>query len=108
MGSSYYQVQGKVDKSFKYCKNINFNIVDPFQPVQSRPTTAQVPEVPRNPDDYAFTDPHLAKDYRKLYEQFQKMQAGDFGLGLTEMTASSDPDLAEEDDKSRDNAARTT
>ncbi len=38
----------------------------------SRPPTAK----PRDPDTYVFADEQLAKDYRKLYEQFQAALAG--------------------------------
>ena len=80
----------------------------PSQPIQSRPATAQVP---RNPEDYEFTDPQLANDYRKLYEQFTKVQGRDFGLGVSDRTTRSNtscgPKVGEvqEDEKCSDNMA---
>ena len=68
--------------------------------------------MPRDPDDYEFTDPQLAKDYRKLFEQFRKVQGGDFGLGVSDMAARSDGSCgmkniengdAQEKEKYRDN-----
>ncbi len=36
----------------------------------ARPPTAK----PRDPDSYTFTDEELAKDYRKLWSEYQELQ----------------------------------
>jgi hypothetical protein len=45
------------------------NVVFQEHPV-SRPLTSK----PRDPDTYTFADENLAKDYKRLYAQFQAMQ----------------------------------
>ena len=36
-----------------------------------RPPTAK----PKDPDQYEFDDPELERDYRKMYEQLQELEA---------------------------------
>ena len=39
--------------------------------ILQRPPTAK----PRDPESYEFTDEQLEKDYRKMYEKYQEMEA---------------------------------
>ena len=41
------------------------------QTVLERPVTSK----PRDPESYDFKDEQLAKDYRKMYEKYQQMEA---------------------------------
>ena len=42
-----------------------------FQQIPKRPETPKV----KQPDDYDFDDPELERDYRKMYDTLQEMEA---------------------------------
>ena len=44
-----------------FCSKLSWNVL----------STAK----PRDPDEYEFKDDQLAKDYRKMYEKYQQMEA---------------------------------
>ena len=52
-------------------QNLNHDQAAPLQEKSgSRPNTSK----PRDPDSYQFVNDEIAKDYRKLWDQYQELQ----------------------------------
>ena len=59
------------------------------QVIEQRPPTAK----PKAPDEFDFKDEQVAKDYKKMYDKYQEMEAM-----LAEKMEEKDEDAEEDDD----------
>ena len=67
----------------------------------SRPGTAK----PRDPDSYEFVNEEIAKDYRKLWEQYQKLQELQVTAANSNENGSTKPEAAGSSASNSNNSA---